>query len=595
MYNFYSDEIIEDVRVANDIVDVVGEYVKLEKKGKDYFGLCPFHKEKTASFSVAPIKQIFYCFGCGKGGNVIQFIMQVENLEYIESIRFLADRARIQLPEGVNGEDKEKARIKQEVLKINTEAARFFNNELNSNRYEKANSYMTERRLSENTIRRFGIGYCGDDWDSLLNHLKKSGFDEDSILKSGLILANKKGGYYDRFRNRIIFPIFDIRGNIIGFGGRVIDNSMPKYINSPETCVYNKGKNLYALNFAKNSTEKRVLIVEGYMDVISLHQSGIINTVASLGTALTESQGRLIKKYAEEIIISYDSDTAGQAATIRGLDLLNDIGCNVKVLLIPKGKDPDEFVKKNGVEEFKNLIEKALPLIEYKIKTLKSQINVETTEGKIKFLNSIADVLSKVDNRVEREMYIKKLAKDYEISREAIESEVYRRVKPKMNFRTAVTENRQKRISNIEMGKNKKTNHIEYYEKRLLALICIDNTVYNHIKDRISLEIFTDSNNKEAAKIIFEKLESKKGVVIGELFNVVEDNTASELARIVQEECFYDDNNKAVLDIIKKMELYKNEKRQEEILAILSKGASNEEDGALKRELNTILLNKKKI
>jgi DNA primase len=593
----YPEELIEEIRINNDIVDVVSEYVKLERKGKDYFGLCPFHKEKTASFSVVATKQIFYCFGCGKGGNVIHFIMNAENLDFIESIKLLADRARIQLPEGDSNAEIEKAQLKKEVISINTEAAKFYFNILSSKNGEVGKKYLTNRKISENTIKKFGIGYSRDEWDLLYKHLLEKGFDEKNILKSGLILPNKNGGFYDRFRSRVIFPIFDVRGNVIGFGGRVLDGSMPKYMNSPETIVYNKGRNLYALNTAKNAGEKRLIIVEGYMDVISLHQNGIINTVASLGTALTESQGRILKKYAEEVIISYDSDSAGQAATMRGLDLLNDLGCSVKVLIIPEGKDPDEFVSKNGSEEFRKLINNSISLVEYKIKILKKEISTETTEGKIKFLNKVADLLTKIDNSVEREMYIKKLAKDYEISEDSIFSEIYRRIKPKTNFRTTV-------ISNSEF--NKKTNidiekqndlKIVHDERMILALLCVENSVYKSVKDSLSVEEFVDEDNRRLAKIIFERLDSNKGIVSGELMNVLETSISNNFAKIINEECHCDDNKKAILDKIRSIKLFKIEKRKKEILGLLKTESNlNEGDvGKLKAELNTLIILQKKI
>lgn len=594
MYSYYNDEIIEEVRIHNDIVDVIGEYVKLEKKGKDYFGLCPFHKEKTPSFSVVSGKQIYYCFGCGKGGNVIHFIMNAENLEFVEAVRYLAERARIQLPEGENEEEKELARLKQEIVKINTEAARFFFNKLNSKESVKASQYLAGRKISGQTIRKFGIGYSPDGWDELYKHLQNKSFDEAAITKSGLVLQNKNHGYYDRFRGRIMFPIFDIRGNVIGFGGRVMDSSTPKYMNSPETPVYNKGRNLYALNFAKNSDQKSVIVVEGYMDVISLHQCGIINTVASLGTALTENQGRILKKYAEEIIISYDADAAGQAATMRGLDLLNQIGCNVKVLIIPEGKDPDEFVKKNGADALKKLIEKAISLVEYKIKVLKNQVDTSTTEGKINFLNKIADLLAKLDNNVEREMYVGKLAKEYEIREESLFAEIYKKIRPqKSNFKSTVADVRNSTIKLKDSNENEDIKLI-HYERLLLALLCVDNTVYKLVSGKLGIEDFTGKENRQVAELMIEKLKINKSIVPAELLSVVDEDTANVFTKIIQQECNFEDNNKAVLDIIKGIELYKLEKRKKEILDLLNNNNNKEkiegDVGKLNLELNSIII-----
>ena len=588
----YSDELIEEIRINNDIVDVVSEYVKLEKKGKNYFGLCPFHREKTPSFSVEPSKQIFYCFSCSKGGSVFQFISLAEKLDFVEAVRFLADRAKIQLPEGDDEEQIEKARQKQEIMKVNLLAARFFYEVLNSPQGEAARNYLIRRGLSEHTVRKFGLGYAPGEWNGLLKYLLSKGCNEPVVLKSGLGLAGKNGGLYDRFRERVMFPIFDVRGNVIAFGGRVMDDSMPKYMNSPETMVYNKGKHLYALNFAKNSAEKRLIVVEGYMDVISLHQSGIINTVASLGTALTDSQGRILKKYAEEVVISYDADTAGQAATIRGLDMLNEMGCTVKVLTVPDGKDPDEYIRKNGPDGFVKLADKALSLIEYKIKILRKEIDTSATEGKINFLNKVAVIISKLDNNVEREMYIKKFADEYEISEDAMYAEVLKRlrsrgntaIKPAGNYDAAV-----RNTANINVAGDKKLIH---EERLILLLLCVDNSTYKKIKDKLSINIFSDEENRRIANIILERLGNNKGIVPAELLSIVGKEFTGEFARILNEECHCDDNIKAILGKIRNIEIIRTDMRQKEILELLKNGNNLPEGdvGKLKQELRDISL-----
>lgn len=592
MYVKYPEELIEEIRLSNDILDVVGEYVKLERKGKNYFGLCPFHREKTPSFCVDNTKQMFYCFGCGKGGSVIQFIQNAENLEYIEAVKFLAERVRIPLPEGESEEEKKRAKKVQQIIKINTDAARFYYEQLNAAENSEARLYLAKRKVSEGIAKKFGLGYSTNEWDSLYKYLKSKNYSDEDLAASGLVLAKKGGnGYYDRFRGRLMFPIFDLRGNVIGFGGRVLDNSLPKYMNSPETLVYNKRKNLYALNFAKNSPEKRIIVVEGYMDVISLYQFGIINTVASLGTALTESQGRILKKYAEEIIISYDADTAGQEATMRGLNLLNDIGCNVKVLLIPKGKDPDEFIKANGPEAFRKLIDSALSLVEYKIKVLKSQIDTTSIEGKINFLNKAADIIAKIDNSVEQEMYIKKISADYDISQESMYAEVIKRIKPKGNFKPTVKVELPK--GNREQSNKISEDNLVYYERIVLSLLCIDNSLYRKIEDKIDIEFFTLEENKKAAEIIFNKIKDKKGIVPAELLNIVSSESANNFARLIQGECNFEDNLRAILDIIKKIEVIKLDRRQKEILSMISSQQNKEDIDKLKEELKNILIRKK--
>jgi len=595
MSNYYPDEVIEEVRLSNDIVDVVGEYVKLQKKGKVYFGLCPFHNEKTPSFNVVPSGQYFNCFGCGRAGNVFQFIQLAENLDFVEAVKLLADRAHITLPEGNSANDG-RLKLKQQLIEINVEAARYFRSILFNNTNTEGIQYLKRRGINETTIKKFGLGFSTDEWDSLYKYLIEKGFDHEAIKLSGLVIQNKKGGFYDRFRGRIMFPIFDIRGNVIGFGGRITGQGEPKYMNSPETLVYDKGRNLYALNYAKNSGEKRLILVEGYMDVISLHQYGITNVVASLGTAMTENQSKLLKKYADEIIIAYDADTAGQSATLRSMDILDDMGCNVKVLKIPDAKDPDEFIRKSGPEEFRKLINKSVTLLEYKIKLIESRISIETTEGQVRFLNEIADLLAKVSNSIEREMYARKFAREYNISEQSIFSEILKRIKPskKVERRIAVKREDLKSVTARENERKKGSNI--HNERLLLCLLCTDNSLYRIIKSKIKPEDFTDENNRKVAKFIFEKLENEKGIVTAELFNILDQSVSGEYSRILMEECNCEDNTKAVMDIINKMELYNLDNRLEEILNELNNRDGKEGNvEKLKHELQSIIARKKKL
>jgi DNA primase len=562
----------------------------LEKRGKNYFGLCPFHREKTPSFSVEAGKQIFYCFGCGKGGNVFQFISLAEKLDFMEAVRLLAERAKIMLPESDDPKEEERAKLKQTVLNINLLAARFFNEALKSGQGETAAAYLRKREISENTARRFGLGFSYNEWDSLYRHLKAQGVSEDEMLKSGLVLQSRSGQMYDRFKGRLMFPIFDVRGNVIGFGGRVLDDSLPKYMNSPETPAYNKGKNLYALNFAKNSDSSGLIIVEGYMDVISLHQSGVTNAVASLGTALTESQGRLLKKYADEIIISYDADTAGTAATLRGLELLNDIGCNVRVLTVPDGKDPDEYIKKNGPDKFRRLAENALSLVEYKIKALKNEHDLEKTEGRIAFLNKAAGVLARVDNTVEREMYIKKLSGEYGISEEAMLSEVIRRTRPagRQSLKLAKAVEAAKRSSSPAESAEARIIHNERF---ILSLLCNDNSIYSILKEKFDIDQYTGGENKKTAEIIYRRIEERKGATPAELLNIVSPEESGEYARILNEECHCDDNQKAILGKIRDIGKLKKESRRDRIIELLKNKSSlpEGEEAKLKLELTNLM------
>ena len=417
----YSEELIEEVRNSNDIVDIISQYVVLKRSGRNYFGLCPFHKEKSPSFSVSPDKQIFHCFGCGAGGNVFHFISKIENVNFVESMQLLADRAGITLPTLDNSEDSKKQYLKSKVYEINEIAAQFYHENLYKPTSKPAQDYVKKRRLDNKTLKAFQIGYAGR-YNELYHELVKKGYKEEEILASSMVLKNDDGKFVDRFRKRFMIPIRDVREKVIAFGGRVLDDSKPKYINSPENIVYSKGRNLFGLNVAKRNPMDKIVIVEGYMDAISLYQRGITNVVASLGTALTEAQGRLLRRYANKIIISYDSDAAGQAATMRGLEILQNLGYDVRILQLddPNVKDPDEYVLKNGSGRFNLCVDKAISLVEFKVKMLKKSMTTDTTSDKIKFLNEVAKILARVDNNIEKEVYIERISKEYNVSKEAI-------------------------------------------------------------------------------------------------------------------------------------------------------------------------------
>lgn len=410
-----SEEMIEKIKEENDIVDIISEHVRLKRTGRNYSGLCPFHHEKTPSFSVSQDKQIYKCFGCGEAGNVITFLMKLRNLSFIEACEFLAERAKIDLHINENNNSKNTSK---KLYDINTEAARFYFNNLKNN--VRIIKYLNDRGLSGKIIANFGLGYALDSWNSLYDYLKGKGFSELDMLSLGLISKSKHGNYYDRFRNRVIFPVFNVKGKVIGFGGRVLDDSKPKYLNSPETILFNKGTNLYGLNFAvKNNTTKSFIMVEGYMDCISLHQVGITNAIASLGTALTVNQAKLIKKYTNKVYISYDSDLAGQNAANRGLDILTSEGLEVKVVDIENGKDPDEFIKKYGKDAFLKLLEKALPLEQYKINKARKETNLKDEKSLNNFINKISDILISL-SPVERNLYVKKISEEVNVDENVI-------------------------------------------------------------------------------------------------------------------------------------------------------------------------------
>ena len=414
-----SEDTIEKIKSQTDIVDIISETVSLKRAGRNYMGLCPFHNDKSPSFSVSQDKQIYKCFSCGEAGNAITFVMKQKNMNFIESLKYLAEKANIPLELG-EGESSELTQKKELLYKVNVEAARFFFNNLMTNRDSK--EYFLNRGIKEITIKRFGLGYAKEGWNNLIYHLKRKGFKEELMLEAGLVLrSEKKGTLYDRFRNRVMFPVFDIKGKVIGFGGRVLDDTKPKYLNSPETLLFHKGTNLYGLNYSiKNQNlDRSFIIVEGYMDCISLHQYGITNAVASLGTALTVNQARLLKRYADKVIIAYDADFAGQTATMRGLEVLRDAGFEVKILRIPEGKDPDEFLRLNGREAFLKLINLSLPLINYRLKMAEEGINFKNEQSLIKYGEKVTSILAEL-NPVEKDIYIKKISEDTGIKEQSL-------------------------------------------------------------------------------------------------------------------------------------------------------------------------------
>ena len=402
----YNDEIINEVRNSNNILDVVSQYVVLKRSGRSYSGLCPFHREKSPSFFVSPDKQIFHCFGCGEGGDVFGFIRKIENVTFKEAVEQLAERAHIALPTLVNDEKEMKLQqLRDKVYKINSIASNFYQKNLLTPRAKQAQEYVRKRKMDRYTLETFGIGFAGS-FDELYQELKKEGFNDEEILASKLVLKSEKNGrMYDAFRNRLMFTIRDVRDRVIAFGGRALDDSKPKYINSPDTVVYNKGRHLFALNIAKKSKEKSIILVEGYMDAISLHQRDVHNVVASLGTALTEQQARLLNGF-EKVIIGYDADSAGQGATQRGLEILQTLGYDIRILQISGAKDPDEFILKYGSGQMKNAMENAISLVEFKVKKLKETLNLDNVSDKIKFLNETSKILLKVENDIEKEVYI---------------------------------------------------------------------------------------------------------------------------------------------------------------------------------------------
>ena len=586
----YSDEIIDEVRQTNDIVDIISQYVILKRSGRNFFGLCPFHKEKTPSFSVSPDKQIFHCFGCGAGGNVIHFISKIENVDFKESLEILADRAGIKLPTLENNVDSKRLELKEKVYEINKLVAMYYHETLYKPQAKPAQEYVKKRKLDNKALKEFCIGYA-ENANVLYKLLKEKGFTEEEILASDLVI--KKGNnYVDRFKNRLIFPIQDIRNRFIAFGGRVLDNSLPKYINSPENIVYSKARNLYGLNVAKNTKTRKLIIVEGYMDTVSLHQRGIDNVVASCGTALTEAQGRLLRKYAEKVIISYDSDSAGQAATLRGLEILNNLGCDIRILQMEGAKDPDEYVIKYGNGRFNDLVENAISLVEFKIKVLKKGLNIENTNDKIKFMNEIAKILGGVDNKIEQEIYIDKISSDYNISKEAIYAQINKN-EYSNNKGAKILESSSIRKPTIKRQEKEINPELEKRENIIISLL-IDGgeEVYNKIKGIINPNDFKSEANQKIMRRLYEEFE-KGNSNINSLVDMFADDeqVVNALTGIMADDYEIEDNKKALDDVINNYQKEKLMARRNEIIQSLNNANLDKEKASeLEKELHTLII-----
>lgn len=553
-----SEEILEKIKEANDIVDVISESVRLKKSGRSFSGLCPFHNEKSPSFSVSQEKQIYKCFGCGESGNVITFVMKNKHMPFMDAIKFLADRSNIVLQEEARVNPT--ARKKELLYKVNVEAGRFFYSNLRANKIAK--EYFLNRGIREETIKKFGLGYAKDSWNNLLFHLRKLGYSDNVLLEAGLVLTSEKtGNNYDRFRNRVMFPVFDYRGKVIGFGGRVLDDSKPKYLNSPETLVFQKGTNLYGLNFAikSNMQERYFIMVEGYMDLITLHQYGITNVVASLGTALTENQARLLKRYADKVIISYDADVAGQTATVRGLEILKNAGFDVRVLSIPQGKDPDEYVRSNGKEAFIKLINDAEGLVDYRIKKAGENINFKDSNDLIRYGKKVTEILAQV-NPIEKDIYIKKISENTGIREQAL----YDLLSKEMT----------KNIKNQEFMNNKEENGTKLYKEpaflkaeRALLKLSLEDEYFDFINKLINQEELILPEHKEIFSIIKEAKKGNINNIITFLeTRCTEIKTIEEIVKIKDQEVLTGkDNKKLIEDLVRQINNYKLNTRKKEL------------------------------
>ncbi|WP_346867927.1 MULTISPECIES: DNA primase [unclassified Clostridium] len=583
----FSEEVIQKIKEENDIVDIVSEVVTLKKTGKNYLGRCPFHSEKTPSFTVSSEKQIYKCFGCGEAGNVISFVMKTRNMAFPEAVKLLGEKVGIVVDDADSPGKSSAANEKfKRMYDINIQAARYFYTNLK--RFKAPYEYLKGRGITDETIKKFGIGFSLDNWQGIRSYLKQRGFSEEEILELGLTTKNEKGNIYDRFRNRIIFPVFNVSGRVIGFGGRVLDDSKPKYLNSPETPIFHKGTNLYGLNLAiKNNQARTVIMVEGYMDVISLSQQGVTNVVATLGTALTEGQCKLLKRYIDTVIVSFDSDVAGQNATIRGLEILQKSGFDLKILQIPSGKDPDEFIRSFGREKFLNLVDGALPIIDFKLRMAEKGIDFSKQEMVIKYLKRVVSVLKDLDP-LEKAVYIKQVSEKSGIGEEAIMESLDK------NPNKSIENNKNHNI-------NRKFGQKLYLEpgfvraERTVLSLALD----KRLSDKIFSNISEDDLILKAHKVIYKIIKENNMCSKEELIKIINLQTmqdsefTKEWIKIQEYKVDIDEGSidKMVSDCVNNIKKYKLEESRKKIMDKIRKCESEglvEETLMLARELMDI-------
>jgi DNA primase len=558
----FSSDLLEEIRNRCDIIDIISGYVHLKPAGKGFKGLCPFHEEKTPSFMVSPEKQLFHCFGCGEGGNVFNFLMKYEKLSFFEAVKMLAQKSGVPLPV-----DEEKENIlhkkKERLYKLNDLVANYYRECLfRTNQGKKIINYFKKRGINDTSVEKYKLGYTPPGWDVLSNFLKKKGYSYEELIKAGLIKKSKiEGKYVDYFRDRIIFPIFNLSGRAIGFGGRVLDDSLPKYINSPETLVYNKGSNLYSLNFAKENIRKKnyIIIVEGYTDVLITQQYGFNNIAASLGTALTTKQIDLIKRFTDTVLIAYDSDSAGNMATLRSLDLLVKAGLEIKVIALPQGYDPADFLIKKGSETFQNLIDKSLSLIDYKLKLLYSKYTIKTIEGKVKVVKEILPTLNVIGNEVELRAQTKKISEELKLSEEAILIELK---KYKRGSRDS---------SHNFIKLNSESGNIKA-EKILIGCMLENEKIARDILTKLKAEDFSVLLHRQIITAIEKNLKDDKMVDSQKVIDYLNDDKAAKLiSKILMEETitFNEKIISGYVDTINKFKLAQKRKNLEKRVKIL--------------------------
>ena len=522
---YYPDEVIEEVRSSNNIVDIIGGYVRLQKKGSSYFGLCPFHNEKSPSFSVSPNKQMYYCFGCGAGGNVFTFIMEYENQSFPEAVKILADRAGIALPEAELTEEQKRERNKrQQLLEINKTAANYFYYQLNGDQGQQAREYLENRRLSKETQIHFGLGYASKYSNDLYLYLKKKGYQDQILKETGLLTYDERRGVHDKFWNRVMFPIMDVNNRVIGFGGRVMGDGTPKYLNSPETMLFDKSRNLYGLNYARTSRKPYMIICEGYMDVIAMHQAGFTNAVASLGTAFTAQHSVLLKRYTQEVRLAYDSDGAGQKAALRAIPILKSAGINVRVIHMDPYKDPDEFIKNLGTEAFQERIDAAESSFMFEISVLEKNYKQSDPEGRASFMKAMARRLLEFPQELERNIYIDAIAGRYGIASEELKRMVnsFGASMSREQVEAAIYQ-QQEREEMPAKKRVEKEDSVLTAQKFFLTWLIEEPSIYDKTKDYINEDDFVEPLYHHVAALVFEELRATGQVMPARILNQFED------------------------------------------------------------------------
>lgn len=533
----FSDEFLQELRMRCDIEQIISGYVQLKRRGRNLVGLCPFHNEKTPSFTVYPENQSYYCFGCGAGGEVINFIRRIENLDYAEAVRFLCDRAGMAMPS--DGYDNSMAEKRRRIYEINREAARFFHNCLFSPEGETALEYFKSRGYTKKTLVRFGMGYAPDDWRKLLSYMREKGYSYEELYEANLANKSEKNGrvnFYDSFRNRVMVPIIDARGNVVAFGGRVLDDSKPKYINTSDTPVYKKSLGVFGLNFAKNTKEKNLILVEGYMDAIALHQAGFDNTIACLGTALTSEMAHLLSRYTEEIVLSYDADEAGQKATEKAIGIFSSIGMKIRVAKLSGGKDPDEILKKYGPERFRSLLEGASNDIEFALIKAGGGLDLASADGKMKYLTKACEILAETGDSIAQDIYASKLAEQLGADKQTVLTRISalrsksRRVGEKKRF-SEIQQGFVARANKAEIGSGSSLRCLKA-QKRALSLLMKNPDYYSLCRDKITAGDFTDETSRKLFRLICEKIEAGGETELSCFAGELTDGEMSELVRI---------------------------------------------------------------